>query len=127
MPQALLAKVLERQESRTDMSEFMKTQAEMGRLKAQSMMDQWRTMMQMITETQARLISQAVETASQRDSGGFWDSAGQAIAQALPVIVSRILFLDPVEEGKPEVSEKGLRKLCAEVVWGRQRERLQPI
>jgi len=89
LAQALLAKVLERQETRTDMSEFIKTQAEMGRLNAQTMMDQWRTMMQMSAETQARLISQAVETASQRDSGGFWDAAGQAIAQALPVIVSR--------------------------------------
>lgn len=89
LTQALLAKVLERQESRTDMSEFIKTQAELGRLNAQTMMDQWRTMMQMSAETQARLISQAVETASQRESGGFWDAAGSAIAQALPVIVSR--------------------------------------
>jgi hypothetical protein len=53
------------------------------------MMDQWRTMMQMSTETQARLISQAVETAAQRDSGGFWDAAGAALAQALPTIVAR--------------------------------------
>ena len=45
LTQALLAKVLERQESRTDMSEFIKTQAELGRLNAQTMMDQWRTMM----------------------------------------------------------------------------------
>ena len=85
LTQALLTKVLERQENRTDLSEFIKTQAEMGRLNAQTMMDQWRTMMQMSTETQARLISQAVETASQRDGGGFWDAAGSAIAQALPV------------------------------------------
>ncbi len=38
-----------------------------------------------------------------------------------PDIQERLLFLDPVEEGKPEVSEKGLRKLCAEMAWGRQR------
>ncbi len=40
-----------------------------------------------------------------------------------PDIQERLLFLDPVEEGKPEVSEKGLRKLCAEMRWERQRHR----
>jgi hypothetical protein len=43
-----------------------------------------------------------------------------------PDIQEQLLFLDPVEEGKPEVSEKGLRKLCAQMAWERQRERLQP-
>ena len=43
-----------------------------------------------------------------------------------PDIQERLLFLDPVEEGKPEVSEKGLRRLCSEISWGRQRQRLQP-
>ena len=38
-----------------------------------------------------------------------------------PDIQERLLFLDPVEEGKPEVSEKRLRKLCAEIEWGAQR------
>ena len=40
-----------------------------------------------------------------------------------PDIQERLLFLDPVEEGKPEVSEKGLRNLCAEMRWERQRHR----
>jgi hypothetical protein len=39
-----------------------------------------------------------------------------------PDIQERLLFQDPVEEGKPEISEKGLRKLCAEMEWGLQRE-----
>jgi hypothetical protein len=38
-----------------------------------------------------------------------------------PDIQERLLFLDPVEEGKPGVSEKGLRRLCAEIGWGAQR------
>jgi hypothetical protein len=38
-----------------------------------------------------------------------------------PDIQERLLFLDPVEEGKPEVSERGLRRLCAEIEWGPQR------
>lgn len=38
-----------------------------------------------------------------------------------PDIQERLLFLDPVEEGKPEVNGKGLRKLCAEMAWERQR------
>jgi hypothetical protein len=38
-----------------------------------------------------------------------------------PDIQERLLFLGPVEEGKPEVSEKGLRKACAVVAWERQR------
>lgn len=29
-----------------------------------------------------------------------------------PDIQEKLLFLDPVEEGKPRVSEKGLRKTC---------------
>ena len=37
-----------------------------------------------------------------------------------PDIQERLLFLDPVEEGKPEVSEKGLRRVCAEVNGFRQ-------
>ena len=47
-----------------------------------------------------------------------------------PDIQERLLFLDPVEEGKPEVSEKGLRGLSAEVLWGRQRDSglgIQPL
>jgi hypothetical protein len=38
-----------------------------------------------------------------------------------PDIQERLLFLDPVEEGKPEVSEKGLRKVCANIEWDQQR------
>lgn len=38
-----------------------------------------------------------------------------------PDIQERLLFLDPIEEGKPDVSEKELRQVCAEVDWGRQR------
>ncbi|GDY13106.1 hypothetical protein LBMAG53_19840 [Planctomycetota bacterium] len=38
-----------------------------------------------------------------------------------PDIQEKLLFLDPVDEGKPEVSEKGLRRVCAEVAWARQR------
>jgi hypothetical protein len=38
-----------------------------------------------------------------------------------PDIQERLLFLDPVEEGKPDVSEKELRQVCAELGWGRQR------
>lgn len=41
-----------------------------------------------------------------------------------PDIQARLLFLEPVEEGKPEVNEKGLRQVCAEVDWGQQRNRL---
>jgi hypothetical protein len=47
-----------------------------------------------------------------------------------PDIQERLLFLDPIEEGKPEVSEKGLRKLCAEIAWGQQWKRVsnsQPL
>ena len=87
--QALLAKVLERQENRSEVSELIKTQAELGRLNTQSMLDQWRTMMQLSAETQARLISQAVESVAQREGGGFWDAAGGAIAQALPTLMAR--------------------------------------
>jgi hypothetical protein len=111
LTQALLTKVLERQENRSDLSEFIKTQAEMGRLNAQTMMDQWRTMMQMSTETQARLISQAVETASQRDGGGFWDAAGSAIAQALPVIVSRWSQPAPAAQAIPQAP--AIRRMAA--------------
>ena len=39
-----------------------------------------------------------------------------------PDIQEWLLFLDPVEQGKSEVSEKGLRRMCAEVNWARQRE-----
>lgn len=41
-----------------------------------------------------------------------------------PDIQEQLLFLDPVEEGKPEVSEKALRRISAEVNWGRQRDRM---
>jgi hypothetical protein len=41
-----------------------------------------------------------------------------------PDIQERLLFLDPVEEGKPEVSEKGLRRVCKEVDWTLQRRAL---
>ncbi len=39
-----------------------------------------------------------------------------------PDIQEKLLFLDPVKEGKPEVSEKAMRRICAEVSWVRQRE-----
>jgi len=38
-----------------------------------------------------------------------------------PDIQEALLCLPPVVEGKPEISEKGLRPVCAEVDWGRQR------
>lgn len=41
-----------------------------------------------------------------------------------PDIQEKLLLLDPVEEGKPEVSEKGLRRVCAEVGWEQQRRRI---
>lgn len=41
-----------------------------------------------------------------------------------PDIQERLLLLDPVEEGKPGVSEKRLRRLCAEMAWGQQRAHL---
>jgi hypothetical protein len=36
-----------------------------------------------------------------------------------PDIQEWLLFINFVEEGKPEVSEKGLRGVSAEVHWGR--------
>jgi len=39
-----------------------------------------------------------------------------------PDTQERLLFLDPIEEGRPEVSEKRLRRVCALVEWDRQRE-----
>jgi hypothetical protein len=42
-----------------------------------------------------------------------------------PDIQEALLFLPLVEEGKPEASEKGLRKVCGEADWGRQRELIQ--
>ncbi len=39
-----------------------------------------------------------------------------------PDIQEKLLFLDPVDAGKPEVSEKAMRRICAEVSWVRQRE-----
>lgn len=39
-----------------------------------------------------------------------------------PDIQERLLFLDLIEEGKPEVSEKGLRRVCAGVSWELQRK-----
>jgi hypothetical protein len=47
-----------------------------------------------------------------------------------PDIQEQLLFLDPVDEGKPDVSEKGLRGVSAEVHWGRQRDSglgIQPL
>ncbi len=41
-----------------------------------------------------------------------------------PDIQERLLCLDPVEEGMPEVNEKMLRRVCAEVDWCKQREKL---
>jgi len=38
-----------------------------------------------------------------------------------PEIQEKLLFLDPLEEGKPEVSEKTMRKVCADIEWCRQR------
>ena len=38
-----------------------------------------------------------------------------------PDIQERLLCMEPVEEGKPEVNEKMLRRVCAEVEWNRQR------
>jgi hypothetical protein len=38
-----------------------------------------------------------------------------------PDIQEALLCLPAVVEGKPEISEKGLRPVCAEVDWERQR------
>jgi hypothetical protein len=38
-----------------------------------------------------------------------------------PDIQEKLLFLDHVEGGRPEVSEKGLRRVCAVALWERQR------
>lgn len=38
-----------------------------------------------------------------------------------PDIQEWLLHLSPVSEGKSEVTEKGLRKVCAEMDWERQR------
>jgi hypothetical protein len=38
-----------------------------------------------------------------------------------PDIQEKLLFLDPVDERKAEVSEKGLRRVCKQVGWGSQR------
>lgn len=43
-----------------------------------------------------------------------------------PDIQEELLNLPSVEEGKPEVCEKGLRKTCAELDWEKQRERFYP-
>jgi hypothetical protein len=50
-------------------------------------------------------------------------SSGRIPAASRPVVdrASVLLYLPPVEEGKPEISEKGLRKVCAEVDWRKQR------
>lgn len=42
-----------------------------------------------------------------------------------PDIQEALLCLPPVVEGKPEITEKGLRPMCAEVDWERQRELVQ--
>ncbi len=39
-----------------------------------------------------------------------------------PDIQEALLHLPPVIEGKPEISEKALRAVCAEVDWKRQRK-----
>jgi hypothetical protein len=39
-------------------------------------------------------------------------------------IQEALLFLPLVEAGKPEISEKGLRKVCAEVNWTKQRAKM---
>lgn len=39
-----------------------------------------------------------------------------------PDIQEAILFLPEVTEGRDPVTERGLRAICAEVDWGRQRE-----
>ena len=44
-----------------------------------------------------------------------------------PDIQGKLLFLDPVEEGKPEVSEKAMQRICAEVSWVRQRASLASV
>lgn len=44
-----------------------------------------------------------------------------------PDIQERLLFLDPLEEGKSEMNEKMLRRVCAEVGWERQRTLAGPI
>lgn len=38
-----------------------------------------------------------------------------------PDIQEDLLFLDPLEEGKPLISEKQLRRLSGMLVWGEQR------
>ena len=38
-----------------------------------------------------------------------------------PDIQEDLLYLDPLEEGKPSVSEKDLRRLSGILVWGEQR------
>jgi hypothetical protein len=38
-----------------------------------------------------------------------------------PDLQEALLFLPPVEARKPEVSEKGLRGVCAELKWEKQR------
>lgn len=42
-----------------------------------------------------------------------------------PDIQERLLFLDTVENGKPEISEKGMRMACAVVRWERQRRMIE--
>jgi hypothetical protein len=39
-----------------------------------------------------------------------------------PDLQEQLLFLDSVEEGKPEISEKRLRRIGASVDWDQQRE-----
>ncbi len=39
-----------------------------------------------------------------------------------PNIQERLLFLDLVEDGKPEVNERVLRQVCANLEWDLQRK-----
>ena len=38
-----------------------------------------------------------------------------------PDIQEALLFLEPLEEGKPSISEKQMRRLSGILVWGEQR------
>jgi len=40
-----------------------------------------------------------------------------------PDLQDELLHLPPVEQGKPEISEKHLRKVCSTPNWGQQRAR----
>ncbi len=42
-----------------------------------------------------------------------------------PDIQEKLLFLAPVEDGKPEISEKGMRMACGVIRWERQRRMIE--